>query len=154
MPLAPNTDENKYHLYLETLRHEGVVIKKGESVGVLAASDMAVVASGTATLQTALLEVPMVVIYKLSPITYQLGKRIVKIKHISLVNILSGQEVVLELLQERANPEEILKELKRIMFDMKYREDMLNHYRSIKEPFLGKRASDRVAEIVMEMVRR
>lgn len=154
IPLAPNTNENEYHSYFETLRHEGVVIKKGESVEVLAASDMAVVASGTATLQTALLEVPMVVIYKLSPLTYQLGKRIVKVKHISLVNILAGKEVVLELLQERANPEEILKELKRIMFNMKYREDMLNHYRTIKESFSGKRASIRVAEIIMEMAGR
>jgi len=128
-----------------------VVIKKGESVKVLAASDMAVVASGTATLQTAILEVPMVVIYKLFPATYQLGKLIINVKHISLVNILSGREVVTELLQERANPEEILKELKKIMFDTKYREDMLSYYRLIKELFTGKRASDRVAEIVMEM---
>ena len=76
---------------------------------------------------------------------------IINVKHISLVNILSGREVVTELLQERANPEEILKELKKIMFDTKYREDMLSYYKLIKELFTGKRASDRVAEIVMEM---
>ena len=151
IPLAHNTDERKYDSYLKAFEYEGVVIKKGESVKVLAASDMAVVASGTATLQTAILEVPMVVIYKLFPATYQLGKLIINVKHISLVNILSGREVVTELLQERANPEEILKELKKIMFDTKYREDMLSYYRLIKELFTGKRASDRVAEIVMEM---
>ena len=70
MPLTLNTDETGYHSYLETLRQEGVIIKKGESVKVLAASDLAVVASGTATLQTAFLEVPMVVVYKLAPLTY------------------------------------------------------------------------------------
>jgi lipid-A-disaccharide synthase len=154
IPLAPNTDESRYGLYLEALKQEGVIIKKGESVRVLAASDMAVVASGTATLQTAFLEVPMVVIYKLSLLTYLLGKLILDVKYISLVNILSGRGVVTELLQERANPEYIIKELKKIMFDMNYREGMLNHYRLIKKLFSGKRASKRVAEMVMEMAGR
>jgi lipid-A-disaccharide synthase len=154
IPLAPNTDESRYGLYLEALKQEGVIIKKGESVRVLAASDMAVVASGTATLQTAFLEVPMVVIYKLSLLTYLLGKLILDVKYISLVNILSGRGVVTELLQERANPEYIIKELKKITFDMNYREGMLNHYRLIKKLFLGKRASKRVAEMVMEMAGR
>lgn len=151
IPLATNTDEDRYGLYLRALRQEGVVINKGESVRVLAASDMAVVASGTATLQAAFLEVPMVVIYKLSPLTFLLGKLVIDVKYISLVNILSGREVVTELLQNRANPEEIIKELKKIMFDTGYGEKMLYHYRLIKEPFSGKNASKRVAEIVMEM---
>jgi lipid-A-disaccharide synthase len=151
MPLTLNTDETRYHSYLETLRQEGVNIKKGESVKVLAASDLAVVASGTATLQTAFLEVPMVVVYKLTPLTYHLGKHIIKVKHISLVNILSGREVVQELIQDRANPGEIVKELKKIITDTKYREDMLHYYRKIKGPFSGKKPSERVAEIVIEM---
>ena len=151
MPLAPNTDEKRYGFYLETLKQEGVTVKKGETVKMLAASDMALVTSGTATLQTAFLEVPMVVVYKLSPLTYHLGKHIIKVKHISLVNILSGREVVAELIQHRANPKEIINELKKIMSDGNYREDMLQSYRRIKEPFTGKRASDRVAEIIMEM---
>jgi lipid-A-disaccharide synthase len=151
IPFAPNLDEKRYSSNLEALRHEGVIIKKGESVRVLAASDISVVASGTATLQTAFLNVPMVVIYKLSPLTYLLGKLILDVNHISLVNILSGREVVPELLQDSANPEEIIKELKKIMFDAAYREDMLHSFRLIKEPFSGKKASTRVAEILMEM---
>ena len=151
MPLTLNTDETRYHSYLETLRQEGVNIKKGESVKVLAASDLAVVASGTATLQTAFLAVPMVVVYKLAPLSYYLGKRIIKVKHISLANILSGREVVCELIQDRANPDEIINELKKIITDTKYRENMLHYYRKIKEPFSGKKPSERVAEIVIEM---
>lgn len=100
MPLAPNTDEERYGACLESIRKEGVAVRKGESVRVLGSADLAVVASGTATLQTALLEVPMVVIYKLSPITYFLGKRIIKVKHISLVNLLADREVVAELIQK------------------------------------------------------
>jgi len=151
IPLAPNTDEEKYRPYLEDLRREDVFIRKGESVRVLAASDMAVVASGTATLQTALLEVPMVVIYQLSPLTYQLGKRIVKVKYISLVNLLSGKEVVQELLQKKANPFEIIRELEKIMSDTQYRESMIAEFRMIKEKFSGRNASERVAEVVMKM---
>jgi lipid-A-disaccharide synthase len=151
IPLAPNTDDEAYGRYLENLRREDVVVRKGESVKVLAASDIAVVASGTATLQTALLEVPMVVIYKLSPLTYQLGKRIVKVPYISLVNILTGKKVVQELLQERVNPEEIVKELMKIVSDRRYRGDMVAELRKIKGQFSGKRPSERVAEIVMEL---
>ena len=141
MPLAPNTDERKYNAHFDALRREGVSIKKGETVKVLAASDTAVVTSGTATLQTAFLGVPMVVVYKLSPLTYHLGKRIIRVKYISLVNILSGREVVAELIQKRANPEAIMKELKKIISDTNYQEDMLNAFRKIKEHFSGKRAS-------------
>jgi lipid-A-disaccharide synthase len=151
MPLAPNTDETKYGRFLEVLKQEGVVINKGESVRTLASSDMAVVASGTATLQTALLEVPMVVIYKLSALSYHLGKRILDVKHISLVNILSGSEVVKELIQDRANPLEIIEELRRIAFDPPYRDNMIALYKRMKEPFSGKSTSKRVAEMVMEI---
>ncbi len=154
MPLAPNTDETKYGRFLEALRQEGVVINKGESVRTVASSDMAVVASGTATLQTALLEVPMVVIYKLSALSYHLGKRILDVKHISLVNILSGTEVVKELIQDRANPREIIEELKRIAFDTPYRDSMILHYKKMKGPFSGKSTSKRVAEMVLEIAGR
>ena len=151
MPLAPNTEEKKYSHYLDQLKQEGVVISKGDSVRVLAASDIAVVASGTATLQTAFLEVPMVVVYKLSPLTYHLGKLIVNVKHITLANILSGREVVVELLQEKANTGEVIREIKKVMFDTNYRDEMVRSYRKIKESFIGKNASERVAGMVMEM---
>ena len=154
MPLAPNTDELKYSLFFAQLNKEGVAIRKGESVRVLAASDLAVVASGTATLQTAFLEVPMVVVYKLSPLTFHLGRRIVKVTHISLINILSGRTVVRELLQEEANPEEITKELERILIETEYREDMLRQYRTVREQFQGMSPSRRVAEMITGMMGR
>jgi lipid-A-disaccharide synthase len=151
IPLAPNTDEGKYSHYLEALKQEGAVVKKGESIRALAASDMAVIASGTATLQAAFLEVPMVVVYRLSPSSYYLGRLLIDVKYISLVNILSGREVVPELIQQGASPEGIIKELKKIMIDMPYKEEMVKYYRLIKEPFLGLRASKRATEIIGEM---
>ena len=152
MPLAPNTDERKYDIFLDALKKEGVHIRKGESVRVLAASDLAVVASGTATLQTAFLEVPMVVVYKISPLEFQIGKRIIDVKHISLANILAGKDVVVELLQAEANPGEVMKELKKIILDEKYRDNMISHFKDIKRPFSGKKTSQRVADIILEMV--
>jgi lipid-A-disaccharide synthase len=151
IPLVSNIDEGAYRYYLDALIQEGAVIKKGETIQVLAASDMVVVASGTATLQAAFLEVPLVVIYKLSPFTYLLGKLFVNVKHISLVNILSGREVVPELLQQKANFKDIIERLKKILFDVSYKEEMINHYRIIREPFLGLRASKKVCEIIAEM---
>jgi len=151
IPLAPNTDEGKYSSSLDALKQEGAVIKKGESTRVLAASDIAVIASGTATLQAAFLEVPMVVIYKLSSSTYLLGRLLVDIQHISLVNILSGRGVVPELLQQKASPENIIREMRKLIEDGFYRESMVKSFRSIREPFRDLKASKRVAEIVGEM---
>lgn len=151
MPIAPNIEIKKYQTSFDRLRDEGVIVKKENAIKVLSLSDMAVVASGTATLQAAFLEVPMVVIYKLSPLTYLLGRLIIDVKYISLVNLLSGKEVVPELIQHRASPESIIKELKKIMCDVHHREEMLSYYRLIKEPFSGKSASNRVAEMIMEM---
>lgn len=154
VPLAPNTDEKRYGRSLEKLREKGVSLKKGETVKVLAASDVAVVTSGTATLQTAMLHVPMVVIYKLSPLSYHLGKRILTVRHISLVNILAGREVVRELVQDRANPDEIVRSVQEIASDRTYRERMVASFREIGAQFAGRRPSDRVAEMVLEMADR
>jgi lipid-A-disaccharide synthase len=151
IPLAPNTDEEKYGRFIDALEREGAVIKKGESIRVLTASDIAVIASGTATLQAAFLEVPMVVIYKLSPFTYLLGRLLVDVQHISLVNILSDRRVVPELLQQKASPENIIEEIKKLMEGSSYREGMVESFRSIREPFRNLRASKRVAEIIGEM---
>jgi lipid-A-disaccharide synthase len=151
IPLAPNINEVKHRQYIDALIQEGAIIKRGETIQVLAASDMAVIASGTATLQAAFLEVPMVVIYKLSTFSYLLGRLFINVKHISLVNILSGGEIVPELLQQKANPEDIIKKLKKIMFDVAYREGMINQFKKIKGPFLGLKASNRVTGIIAEM---
>ena len=151
IPLAPNINEVKYRQYIDALIQEGAIIKRGETIQVLAASDMAVIASGTATLQAAFLEVPMVVIYKLSPFSYLLGRLFINVKHICLVNILSGREIVPELLQQKANAEDIIEKLKKIIFDVAYREGMINQFKKIKEPFLGLKASNRVSGIIEEM---
>ncbi len=151
VPFAPNTDMQKYSSHIERLEHNGVIVNRGKSLKTLFVSDAAVIASGTASLQAALLGVPMVVIYKLFPLTYWIGKLIVKVKHISLVNILAGKQVVRELLQSEASPDNIISEIRKIMQDTEYTEDMLQNCALVKEMFAGRHASEQVAEMVAEM---
>jgi lipid-A-disaccharide synthase len=150
VPFAPNTDLTRYEAAIDSLRSEGIVINRGESLKALAASDYAVVASGTASLQAVLLGVPIVVIYKLFPLTYLLGRLIVRVKHISLVNILSGEEVVRELLQSEVTAKNIMDEIRKIMTDESYREKMAAAYDRVRSMFLSKSASARVAEMVLQ----
>jgi lipid-A-disaccharide synthase len=151
MPFAPNADMDKYQNYIGILRDEGVTVKKENAVKALSIADMAVIASGTATLQAAFLETPMVVVYKLSPLSYFIGRLIVNVKYISLINLVSGREVVKELLQSQAGAKNILRELKKIMLDKDYREQMINRFRAAKEMFRGRRPSERVAEMACDL---
>jgi lipid-A-disaccharide synthase len=114
----------------------------------IACSEASAVASGTATLQTALLGIPMVVFYRLSPVSIFLAKFLIKVKYISLVNLLSGKEVVLELIQKNATAANILSEIKRIMRDQQYRKTMIANLQAIKDIMGEKTASSRVASLV------
>jgi len=151
MPVAPNVDIDKYRDEINILKDEGVIIRKENAVKVLSTSDMAVIASGTATLQAAFLETPMVVIYKVSPFSYFIAKLIVDVKYVSLINVISGIEVVKEFLQSYANAKNIISELKKIMQDKDYREDMINRFRAAREMFAAQKPSARVAEMICEM---
>ncbi len=151
MPLAPNIETEKVKKYIDVLERRGVKCVKGEAIRALASSDMAVVASGTATLQAALLGIPMVVVYKLSPFTYFVGKNVLDIKHISLVNIIAGREVVPELIQHMANAENIMSHLRKISYDDAYRTGMISSFDEIGKIFSGRRPSSRVAEMAGEM---
>ena len=151
LPLAPNIETERFRPSLALLEREGVAFIKGDAVKALASSDIAVIASGTATLQAALVGVPTVVVYKVSPLTYFLAKRILKVKYISLVNLIAGREVIPEFIQHRANKENIVKQCRKILYDETYRTSMVSACRSIRDFFFGKRPSRRVAEMIGEM---
>ncbi len=151
LPLAPNIETGRFRHFFSPLEREGVVLMKGDAIRALASSDVAVIASGTATLQAALVGVPAVVVYKVSPLTYFLGKRILKVKYISLVNIIAGREVIPELIQHEANKENIIKQCGKILYDEACRTSMVSAFRGIREVFSGKRPSRRVAEMAGEL---
>ncbi|MDP2166705.1 MAG: lipid-A-disaccharide synthase [Thermodesulfovibrionales bacterium] len=151
LPLAPNMDVARFQGILRELQEEGVTVIKGNAVSALKVSEMAVIASGTAALQAAFLETPMVVIYKLTPLSYLLGRLIIKVKHITLVNLMLGRAVVTELLQSKANAGEVMSELRRLMSDKAHRDGILGAFKSIKALYAGKKPSLRVAGIIGEM---
>jgi len=124
---------------------------RGDALKALVSSDMAVIASGTATLQSALLGTPLVVVYRVSPLTYFIGKSVLDVTHISLVNIIAGKEVVPELIQHEATAKNIMEQSRKILYDERYRESMLSSFRKIRELFSGKQPSRRVAEIIGDM---
>jgi lipid-A-disaccharide synthase len=151
LPLAPNIATKRFAAPLGILSDEGVKITDGGALKALASSDAALIASGTAALQAAFLGTPMVIVYKLSPLTYLVGKALVKVKYISLVNILAGKGVVSELLQRRASTWGIMEEMKRTLYDDEYRAHMISAFEEIRKPFLGKQPSRRVAEMIGEI---
>jgi len=117
----------------------------------LACAEAAAVTSGTATLETAVVGTPMVVFYKISPLTFFIGKLLTSVQFISLVNILSGKQVVKELLQNEANADMVFRELVRILEDGQYRDSMISGLNRIREMMAGKKPSSRVASIIGEM---
>ncbi len=151
IPIAPNIGLERFDESLGALVKEGVELRRGGATGVLASSDMAVIASGTASLQAALIGVPMVVVYKLSPVTYFLAKKFIKVPFISLVNIISGRGVVPELIQREASAEKIIEHCRKILYDDNCRNSMLSSFAMIREVFAGKRPSASVAGIIGEM---
>ena len=119
----------------------------------VACSEAAAVTSGTATLETALLGIPMTVFYKTSPFTFYLVKALSSIKYVALANLLAGKEIVPEFLQKEATPDNIFGSLKRILTDSTYRNAMISELEEIRETMKGKNPSARVAAIAGEIAR-
>ena len=92
-----------------------VHIVEGDTYNMLAAADLVWVASGTATLEAGLLKKPMVITYRLSPLSYWLGRLLVRVDHIGMVNIIAGERVVPELIQDEVTAERILAETRRML---------------------------------------
>jgi len=128
-----------------------ITVIKNRTKEAVACSEASAVASGTATLEAALLGTPMVVFYKVSPLTFFLARLLAKVKFISLVNLLSGKGVIVELIQKDATPDNIFSEIKRIINDLPYRYDMISSLKKIREIMGEKTPSNRVAFMVGEI---
>lgn len=115
-------------------------------------AEAAVVVSGTASLETAILNVPQVVVYRTSPISYFIGKRLIKVPYISLVNLLLGKELVKELIQDEFNVDMLTKHLSLIIEGGKRREDILLGYQSINSQLGTKKASLNTARLIFDYV--
>ncbi len=152
IPLAPNLDTQPFITELRRLRAQGAIIKRAMSLKALSVSEAAIVASGTAALQAAFMRKPAAVFYKLSPFTFYTARLFVKVKYVSLVNILYGDMIVREFLQDRAKPSIIMEEVRKIIGDPDYSGLMKRRMESIREQFEGKHASKRVAQMALELM--
>lgn len=130
-----------------------VKVIKGNSNAVIAASDLLLIASGTATLQTALIGTPMIIVYRTSPLTYHIGKWLMTIPYIGLVNILADQEVVPELLQDRMTPGNISHEALEILGNPARQRLMRETFQAIRQSLGGAGASHRAAEMILTEIR-
>ena len=132
--------------------NENTQIIHNETYELLANSDVAVVTSGTATLETALFKVPEVVCYKGSSISYAIAKRLIKVKYISLVNLIMDKEVVKELIQNECTPENIEAEVNKLVNDKNYRNSVLNAYDDLEKILGGGGASKKVAQSLLKTI--
>ena len=119
----------------------------------MAACDAVVAASGTVTLELAILNIPMVVVYKVSPQTYYLGRLLVRIQYFSLVNLIADAPVVPELLQEQGNPGSIEVELAFLLFDEYTRRKMQDGLALVRERLGGAGASEKAARLALEIMK-
>ncbi len=146
---APSMDESYYTEFLPA----NTKIVFGQTYDLLANSVAAIVTSGTATLETALFKVPEVVCYKSSPVSYQIAKRLVKIKYISLVNLIMDREVVKELIQGDCTAEKIRYELNRILPGGAARNEMEKDFSALTQILGGGGASKKVAQSLLKTIR-
>lgn len=146
---APSQEPDFYKTFI---KKKNVHLVMNKTYDVLTLASAALVTSGTATLETALLKVPEVVCYKGSSISYQIAKRIVKLDYISLVNLIMNKEVVKELIQKDFNKKSLKKELNKIL-DPDNRETIFEAYFELETKLGGAGASQKTATLIYDAIK-
>ena len=149
---APARSESDYTKYIRGREYVSVVF--GQSYAVMRHAKAAVVNSGTASLECALIGTPQVVAYKGSDLNFQIAKSIIKIQYISLGNLILDRICFRELLQYYFTPENVLNEVRRMIEDEEYRSTMLSGYQEIRDALGGEGASAAVARAMIEELRK
>lgn len=151
LPLADTLEEASVNEFISGFDVQVKVIS-GHTYDVITCSDLIWVASGTATLETALLEVPMIIIYKISLLSYLIGRLIVDIKNIGLVNIIAGKTIVPELIQSDANGARIAAEALTILKNEARKQEMIKELKTTRARLGDPGAAIRAAQIALDML--
>lgn len=146
---APSLNADFYEPFI---KQENVQLILNDTYNLLNNAYAAIVTSGTATLETALFHVPQVVVYKGNEISYQIAKRVIKLKYISLVNLIMDDQIVTELIQNECNTATIKNEFNKLI-NKKNRDVMLAKYHELSELLGGGGASERVVNIIKKTLR-
>jgi lipid-A-disaccharide synthase len=145
---APSQEATFYQPFIQ---QQNVHLLLNKTYDLLSISEAALVTSGTATLETALYKVPQVVCYKGSRISYEIAKRVIKLKYISLVNLILDRQVVTELIQTEFNSKNLKKELNKILDPYK-RATLFLEYYDLEKKLGGKGASEKTAQLIFEAI--
>jgi lipid-A-disaccharide synthase len=144
---APGLSDDLFALWIAS----GVSMVEGRTDDVLAAADVVITASGTATVQAALHERPMVVVYRLSPLTYALGKPFLKVDTFAMPNLVAGHRVVPELIQDGFTPERVAEETVALLTDSRRHASMQEALRGVRAQLGSSGASGRAAAAILEV---
>jgi lipid-A-disaccharide synthase len=145
---APNLDAR---LFASVQAVPLTIVVEGETDAVLQAADVAITASGTATVQTALHDTPMVIVYKLSPLTYHLGRRLVNVDTYGMVNLIAGERIVPELIQDACTPPAVADEVVSMLTDNARTARIREGLARVRERLGGAGASRRAAEAILKV---
>jgi len=151
LPLADTLEEKIITEIISRFTVKVHVIS-GHTYDVISCADLALVASGTATLETALLGVPMVIVYKISPLSYVIGRLFVHVKNIGLVNIIAGKTIVPELIQGDASGKRIAGEALAILTNEEKKQEMIKGLEAIRARLGEPGAAIRAAQIACDMI--
>jgi len=153
--ILPQADSVSDEALQQHLQHCPISIKvvKQQAYDAIQCCAAVMTTSGTATLEIALLGVPMVIAYRLSPFTYWLGKRLVKIPYIGLPNIIAGQAIVKELIQDAVSADSLSAEIIRLLADQDYRSTCIDGLKQVKVLLGEGGGSKNMADLALEMLR-
>jgi lipid-A-disaccharide synthase len=135
--------------YKQHNKDQNIKVIYDQTYDLLAHSQAALVTSGTATLETALFDVPQVVCYKTSAISYAIGKRVIKVPYISLVNLIADKQVVTELIQDELTSKRIIAELKSLLFDKALIKQQKAGYALVRQKIGTYRTAERAARLMV-----
>lgn len=149
---APARTMKDYEQWLNEDNKEYLTVLFGETQSIIRHAEAAVVNSGTASLETVLFNTPQVVGYITNPITYWLARKIVKIRYISLGNLIVDRLAFKEFIQDDCNPDMLVTEIRALIEDKEYRERMLSDYADIRQALGGSGASAAVARSMISLI--
>lgn len=152
LALAPTIDKASVAPIIHECKQLDIKIIQEQTYDVLNCAKAAMVASGTATLEVALSNVPMCVLYKTNPISYAIFKRLIEIDDICLVNIISQRRVVPEFVQHEAKPSNIAQEVERQLLDLAYRQTMIAALFRVRKLLGNGGGSQKVAQLALAML--
>lgn len=152
LPQADSVSDEQLQAYMQGFNVPVKVVKQ-QAYDAIQCCDAVMTTSGTASLEIALLQVPMLIAYRLSALSYWLGKRLVKIPYIGLPNIIAGKTVAKELIQQQATAENMADEIDRLLYDSAYREGVLLELARVKWLLGAGGGSKNMAELALTMLK-